>query len=547
MRARIAQSLGTLRSAFAHPPLRRVELAFAGSAIGLYANSIAVAVFAYHHGGATALGAFMFVRLGVAAATAPVVASLADRYPNQRVMLVSDLLRVCSAGGCALVALAHGPALALYVLATATSVFGAAFRPAESALLPRLARTPEELTAANVASSTFDSVGSFLGPAAGALLLAAGGPAPVFAAVALTFAWSASFVARVRTSDELATDEPEEAEEHRGLAGGLRAVRAEPRLRLLIGLYAAQALVAGALGVLVVVVALQVLDIGNSGVGLLEAASGIGSVVGAGVALALVGRKRLAGDFGLGIVLWGAPLVLVGAVPATWLAIVALAVVGVGNTLVDIAGLTLLQRTAPPAVAARVFGLVESALVGALALGALLAPVLVHLLGARGALIATGAFLPALAALGAPRLRAIDAAAHLPEEQLAALRAVPFLAVLPVQQLEALALAAIPVDLAAGATLFRRGEPGDRFYVLDRGAIEVELEDGAKVLTAPAYAGEIALLRDSDRTATVTVAADAHFWAIERSAFLAAVGGHTRSRSVANEVVAARTGPAPAA
>ena len=548
LRGRIAESLGALRGAFSNPDLRRVQLAYMGSSVGIYANSIAVAVYAFRHGGATAVGVFMFVRLAIAATTAPFAASLADRYRQERVMLGSDLLRVATlAASCAVVA-AHAPALALYVLATLTSIFGAAFRPAEASLLPTLARSPEELTAANVSSSTIDSVGSFAGPAAGALLLALSGPAVVFAAVAITFAWSASFVARVRPG-RVSAATPHEAdeavaEEFAGLAGGLRAIRAEPRLRLLIGLYGAQCLVAGALGVLVVVTAIDVLGLGNAGVGLLEAASGVGSIVGAGVALALVGRKRLAGDFGVGIVLWGAPLVLLGLLPHMWLALLALGLVGLGNTLVDISAMTLLQRTAPAEASGRVFGVLESVIVGSLAIGSLAAPLLVHTLGARGALMATGTLLPVLALLRRGRLVAIDDGARIPEEQLAALRRVPFLAVLPLQRLEALAGGAVRVELEAGATLFERGDPGDRFYVLDEGVLEIALPEGVKDEHAPAYVGEIALLRDVPRTATVRARGPARLWALERSAFLEAVTGHARSNASADAVVVARVGVA---
>jgi MFS family permease len=546
LRSRIAESLGALKGAFSNPGLRRVQLAYAGSAVGLYANAIAVAVYAYHHGGATAIGIFMFVRLAIAAALAPFVASLADRFPQERVMLGSDLLRVASAAGCAVAVAAHSSALVLYVFATLTSVFGAAFRPAEASLLPTLARTPEELTAANVSSSTFDSIGSFAGPAAGALLLALSGPTVVFAAVALTFAWSASFVARVRPDRAAGAGPDEEAEdtveEFAGLAGGVRAIRAEPRLRLLIGLYGAQCVVAGALSVLVVVTAIGVLDLGNAGVGLLEASSGIGSIVGAAVALALVGRRRLAGDFGVGIVLWGAPLVAIGLLPRTWLALVALALVGIGNTLVDISAMTLLQRTAPAEVAGRVFGVLEAVIVGSLALGSLAAPLLVNVLGARGALIATGAFLPALAALRRRQLVAIDDGAHIPEEQVAALRRVPFLAVLPLQRLESLAGGAARVELASGATLFEQGDVGDRFYVLDSGVLAVELPEGTKEERAPSYVGEIALLRNVPRTATVRAVEAARLWAIDRADFLEAVTGHARSNASADAIVATRAG-----
>lgn len=545
LRERVAESVAALRGVFGNPGLRRVEFAFAGSSIGLYANSIAVAVYAYGHGGAVAVGVFVFARLGISAAVAPLASSFADRYRQERVMLASDLMRVATVSASAVVVTVDGPALAVYVLATATTMLGTVYRPAESSLLPVLARTPEELTAANVSSSTLDSTGSFIGPSVGALLLAFGGTGLVFAVVAGAFAWSAWFIARVPSVERApAAGDDADATDLTGLGGGIRAIRAEPRLRLLIALYAAQCFVAGAVGVLVVVTALDLLALGNAGVGVLEASSGVGSIVGAAAALAVVGHKRLAATFALGLVLWGGPFVLLAGVPTAVVAVVSLGVMGAGNTLVDISAITLLQRTAPSEVAGRVFGVVEGATIGALALGALAAPALISLVGVRGALVAVGAPLPVLALLTRNRLSRIDAGARVPDEQLAVVAGVPFLAVLPLQAREFLAARLEPVSLTAGETVFAEREPGDRFYILDRGAVEVVLPQGTKLEEAPAFFGEIALLRRIPRTATVRAATNGHVWALDRTSFLDAVGGHGRSRASAENVVVERLGVA---
>jgi MFS family permease len=198
VRERVGESLEALREVFRNERLRRVQLAFAGQVVGQYAYSIAVAVYAYRQGGAPAVGLVAFVRLLAAASVAPFASVLADRYRRERVMLGSDLLRAGLVAAAGAIVLAGGPALAVYALATLTTIAGTAFRPAEAALMPALARTPEELTAANVSSSTFDSFGSFLGPALGGVLLAVTSPGWVFIAMAACFLWSASFVARVR-------------------------------------------------------------------------------------------------------------------------------------------------------------------------------------------------------------------------------------------------------------------------------------------------------------------------------------------------------------
>ena len=536
--AQFEESLDAFRGIFANPNIRRVQLAFVGAVTGTYAYAIAVAVFAYQEGGPTAVGVLAAVRLAIAAAIAPFAASFADRYRREVVMVGSDVVRVGTVGTAALAAHLHWPAFVVYAMAILTSVAGTVFRPAEAALLPTLARSPDELTAANVTSSTIDSVGSFVGPALGALLLALSSASLVFVFTAATFAWSAWMIAGVRSAarTEITAEELEEEGSHDFL-GGMRAIKAEPRLRLLILLYGAQTLVAGALGVLVVVTALRLLDLGSAGVGILEAASGVGSILGAGVMFALLARKRLGEDLALGIFLWGAPLVVLGIVVSTPVAILAFGLVGLGNTLVDVSAITLLQRAAPTAVAARVFGVLESATVAAMALGALIGP--------RGALIITGGLLPIIVALSWRQLRVIDVGAGVEDRVIEAFRRVPFLAPLPLATLEFLGARVTTLELAAEATLFRRGDHGDRFYILTTGAIEIGLDEGAKREQAPAYVGEIALLHDVPRTATVEAATGCELLALERDDFLAAVAGHAGSSGIAQDLVAARLGVTP--
>jgi len=531
-----------MRGVYANPDLRRVELASAGASIGQFAYGVAIAVYAYEHGGVTAVGVVTAIRQIVAASIAPFAASLADRFPRERVMLASDLGRVTTVGLTTLLVTQHAPAITVYVVATVSTVLGTVFRPAEASLIPLLARSPEELTAANVSASTFESLGVFAGPSIAAFLLALGGPAAAFGFVAGTFAWSALFIFRVHASVGVADPARRRESSFGGLAGGFRAIAREPRLRLLIALYGAQCLVAGALGVFVVAIALKLLGLGTAGVGLLQAACGIGALLGAAVSLSLVSRARVATDFAVGLLIWGAPLLLIGAVPTAIIAAIALGVVGVGNTIVDISAMTLLQRAAPAEVAARVFGCLESVIVASLALGALIAPALISTIGVRGALLTMGALLPVLSILRWRSLGRIDLGATVPEERLAALRAVPFLAPLPVQTLEFLGARLEELTIAPGQTLFEAGDHGDRFYLLHEGSLEIVLPGETKIEEPPAYVGEIALLRDIPRTATVRARSAATLWALERSDFLDAVTGHARSRASADEVTVARLG-----
>jgi MFS family permease len=541
---RLRESLEALRDVFRNPGLRRVELAWAGSVTGDWAYAVTLGVYAYERGGATAVGLVGVIRFIPSAVVAPFAAMLADRFPRERVMLAADLIRMVLLAGTSLAVFVSAPAAVVYVFAGTVAVVSTAFQPAQAALLPSLAGQPSELTAANIASSTIESVGSFAGPALGGLLLAVTSTGFVFALTAGTFLWSALNIARIPASDALPEGERErEGGFGRQALAGFETILRTPDLRIVVGLYAAQTLVAGALNVLIVVSALELLGLGNAGPGVLNSAVGVGGLLGAAVALGLVGRRRLGGTLALGLVLWGAPLVLIGVWPSTTSALAFLAVVGIGNTLVDVAGLTLLQRSAPAEVLARVFGVLESLVVGTIGLGAVVASVLVGLAGIRGALVATGLLLPGLALLSWRALTHIDARARFPERELGLLRTIPLFAPLPAAALEHLAASLVRVTAPEGEEVVRQGASGDRFFVVADGELEV-LVDGRPVerLGPGDYFGEIALLRDVPRTATVRTRSDALLFALDRDEFIGAVTGHPASAAAADSVIAARLG-----
>ena len=541
----LAESGRAFRDVFRNESLRRIQLAWAASIIGTWAYGIAVIVYAYEQGGATAVGVVGLARWFAAAVASPFAAILGDRYDRRWVMASSDLARATLIGGAALAVFAHAPPIAIYIIAGLVSVAATAFRPAEAALIPSLARTPEELTAANVAASTIESVGIFAGPAIGGLLLAAAGPGVVFLVTGAAMLWSALLIAGIRPSSEAKKQPDREAvsvvDE---LLAGFRAIARERRMRLLVGLFSAQTFVDGMLSVLIVVIALKLLDTGQAGVGFLNSAVGVGGLLGALAAAALVGRKRQAADFGLGIFIWGVPIALVAVWPNQVFVLVLLAVVGIGNTIVDVSGMTLLQRSAPDEVLARVFGVLESVLLFTVGLGAIVAPLLLNWLGTRGALIVAGALLPLVVIPVWPRLNAIDRAAEVPVERLELLRASPIFAPLPGSTLEQLAGALEEVRGPAGEEIVRQGDPGDRFYLIKDGVLDVYIDGNLLQSLGPGDSfGEIALLRDVPRTATVRAKSDAVLYALDRRDFLAAVTGFGPSLSAAEGVIGMRLGP----
>ena len=538
LRARVAESTRSFAQVFANPDLRRLQLAWAGSLIGNWSYFVALAIYAYDQGGAGAVGVVSVVRMLPAAIASPFLAGLADRYSRKLVMVVTDVIRAALMVAAAVTIWQGWSAYIVYLIVALSTIVGTAFRPAQAALLPHLARNPAELTAANVASSTLEAVGAFVGPALGGILLAITNIETVFAVNAMSFVWSALLVLAVRGG--AATPREKEAGDHGhgdGAGAGFRALFANADLLVLTGLYTAQTLVAGALNVLVVVTALSLLAVDSSGVGYLNAALGAGGLLGGFVALVLATRGRLAADFGIGIALFGIPLALMGITSSVAVALLALAFVGVGNSIVDINALTIMQRAVPDEVLARVLGVLEGVLIGSIGIGGLLAPLLIHVAGIRWALILTGLLLPVLALAATRRLLSIDRRTSAPAHT-DLLRGIELLAPLPLATLEALAGSLTELTVPAGTAIVREGEVGDRYYVIAKGEVEV----AGKRLGRGSGFGEIALLRDVPRTATVTSATGVTLYTLEREEFVAAVTGHEPAKATADEIIAARLG-----
>ncbi len=541
VREHVRESLHALRAVLRNPSLRRLQLAWAGSIIGTWSYAVALAVYAYSHGGASAVGFVALIRWIPAAIASPLASVLGDKYPRVRVMLLTDLSRAVALVVMAVCAATDAPSASVYVLASLVAVINTAFQPAQAALLPELARTPQELTAANVTSSTIESLGFCVGPALGGLLLAVSSVWVVFAVTACAFVWSTVMLTFLRGAPEppFSTERPRLIHE---LTAGFRAIAQDTRLRLIVGLFGAQTLVNGAFGVLVTVSALQLLDLGPSGVGYLNAAVGVGGIVGGVFSLMLVGHRRLATTFGVAIACTGAPLLFIGAFPSTAMTLLVFALIGFAIIVGDVAGFTLLQRGTPGDVLARVFGVLHSLFYATVAIGAILAPPLINWVGVRWALVIVGSVLPVLCGLTTAALSKIDVV-PVRARELELLQAIPIFAPLSPPVLEQLAARLTPVHAREGDEIIRVGDHGDRFYIVAAGEVEVVLDgqpprrEGAK-----SYFGEIALLRDVPRTATVRAASDVDLLALDRDDFLPAVTGHAGSSQAAEAVIGSRLG-----
>ena len=545
----VRETGASIASVFRNPALRRVQIALIGSMIGDWAYATAVTVWAYGVGGVTAVGVWTGIRLGLMAITAPLGATLADRMARKKVMILADLVRAALVAAAVVCLVIETPAAPIFVLATLTSLMGTPFRCAQRALMPSLATTPEELTASNGTSSTIESLSFFVGPAIGALLIATTNVETVFAFNVLTFLWSTAAVLGIRvperpedakSDDSDDADEPETESFLSEVTGGFRSIAANRDLMVVAWLICAQTVVAGASAVFFVVMAVDILDTGAHGVGYLDSVLGVGAIVGGLFAIARATRNRLAQDLTVGVVLWALPLLLVTAWPSPATVFGAVVLLGLANPLVDVNFDTIVQRVTPDEVLGRVFGSLEACLIASMALGAFLMPIFINAWGLRTSVAIVGIGVTALALPLLPRMRRLDARLTTPPG-LDLLRAISIFRPLSAATAEGLARELVEVPVAAGETVVREGEESDRFFIIESGLVEVT--QGGAVLRREGpgeFFGEIGLLRDIPRTATVTAVEDSVLQGLSREDFLAAVNGERESYLAVDDIVTRR-------
>jgi MFS family permease len=531
-RRRLHAATRSFAASAKNPAVRRIQLGFAGACTAEWAFTVVLSVYAYQQGGAKAVGLVSLLRMLPSAVLAPFASALADRWRRDLVLTLVSVTRCATAAGIAVLVATDGPAVGVYALAIASTAAAILYRPVNSALLPLLCHTPSELGSANVVRGLLDSISTLVGPALAGVLLAAADVTSGFAAVAVLAGLSATVTLG------LSVEEPEKRVSRssiaRGLLRGAEVTFRSPQLRVLFVLLAAQTVTRGALSVFSVLVAVDLLGMGEPGVGTLTAAVGAGAVLGSLFALMYVGNTRLAVWFGAGVATWGLPLILLAIAPSKPAALGLFALIGVGNALVDVGVFTLVARLAPERVLTRVYGLLES--VGALAVGAgsVAAAGLASLTGLREAIALIGAVGPALVLICWFSLRRLDDTMLAREEDLVLLRAVPVFDPLPLPALEQLAAGLQPRHLTAGDDLLVQGEvPPEGCYVIERGEAEV-LGDGRRIATVGPgeLVGEIALLRQVPRTATVRALTDLDVKLLDADRFLCVVTGWETSREV---------------
>lgn len=543
-----------LRDALSESALRRALLAFLAFAITEEGVWLGILLYAYDVGGSAAVGAIAVAQLVPAMLLVPFMTVLVDRLSVRAGLAFAYAISAAATLVVGLLLLVDAPVWTVVMAAVVQSIAVTLGRPAHYAALPKLAELPSHLVAGNAVTGTIDALGVLLGPLSVAIVLSISGVAPLFVVLAALLALGAALIATAKvhpagiagegpagaaeagvveveqspaeaSSDEARPAEADEPEPFlRAATLGVREVRRIPgafRLLVIIGL---AWVLQGALDVLGVAFAVEILDAGDQGASVFAAGNGLGLLIGAVVAVLLVGVARLSRVLVGGAVICGLALAAVGLTDTLAVALVLVVVSGVARSLMDVAGRTLLHRNADDRAMARVFGVQEAVLLGGLALGAAAAPLAIAAVGERAAFALAGAALTVPALFAVSSLAALDRTGVLAAARIGLLRRLALFSPLAPPDMERLALASDRCPAVEGERLIEQGAAGDCFYAIESGSYEV-VKDGERVavLTTGDFFGEIALLRDVPRTASVVCVEPGMLLVLEREPFLRAM------------------------
>jgi hypothetical protein len=533
----LRRSLQAITVVFRNGEMRLLQLSWAAESLAIWSFAIALGVYAFDASGATAVGVAALVRLLPGAVAAPFGGLIGDRMSRRTVLVISALGNAVLLGGAAVAAALEAPVAVVFAVAGLSTVAICPYIPAEGALMPLVARTPQELAAANVAHTVMDNIGFLAAGVLGGVLLAAATPQAVFAMAAIAGLISALLLARLSPDARPAyagtTSQAVLAE----TALGAKSLLADERLRLVGVALTLMLFFEGAADVLAVIVALDLLGLGAGAVGYLNAAWGVGALLGGGALAVLLDRGQMAAGVLLGCLIAGASLALPGIWVMAAAGYIAWLGMGAGYTFVECAARTLLQRLGSDETLARALSFLEVSRFGAMALGSIAVPALIAVIGVRGTVIGFGLIPPVFALLRWSALRAMEIGAPVEEEHFQLLREHPIFAPLPMDTLERLSHDLIPVTPAPGEEVVTQGQPGKRFYMIAAGEVDVRIDGVSRwSLIEGECFGEIALLNDVPRTATVMAQRECRLLALDRHRFVSAVTGHLRSGEAATTV-----------
>jgi MFS family permease len=516
---------------------RDYRLLFTGLAIsmsGSWAYNVALVVFVFDatHSAAWVAAASM-TRFLSALVASPFGGLVADRIERVRLMVTLDTVALVLQSLLAVVAALNGPVVLAIIIAALASVNGTSYDPAARAATPAIVGE-EHLAAANSAQSAIENLSVIVGPAIAGVLLLFSPPAVVFGLNAATFGISALLVSRLRTRSRPADIS------HGGtvgplhqMAAGFKAFVESPTVMLLAGFSILASFVYGSDTVLFVVISKQQLGTGATGYGYLLAALGVGGILIAGFMNRIAGARRLGAIIVLGMAVFCLPTALITVVHSPVIAFLLEVVRGAGTIVVDVLAITALQRLVSPDVVARVFGVFFAFVLAAIALGALLMPILLGTVGLNATLLIMGFAIPALSVAAYPWIRVLDKRAlsdlSAIQPRIETLQALDIFAGATRAALERLARSVVEETVAAGTVLIREGAEADDFFVLTGGEVAVSaageagVEHSLGTLTPPNYFGEIGLLEHRPRTANVKTVSACTIYRIDGTDFVDAL------------------------
>jgi predicted MFS family arabinose efflux permease len=515
--------------------------ACAAMSLTLWAFTVALAIAAYKAGGEGAVTLAVVARVVPGALAGPFTAPLVERHSPRTVLVSLTGAATAALAALTLLAALHGPFALVLLLAAAFSAPASGQEPAQAALLPGLARSPRQLAVADGLRQGCGNAASCVGALAAGAAAASLSVSAAFA-LALLASGGAVLALALLAADPRPARRPARADASVAaeLQLGLREVRAAPELRESAGLLAAVGLIYGVLDVLMVVVAVKLVGLGTAGVGILKAAWGAGGLVGGFAALTLLARGRFSTALDAGAALIAVPLTIIALAADPLVAVGGLLVLGLGHAVAETAGRTFVQRLASDESLARALAVAETGSRLTVALGSILAPLLIALLGIRGALLATALVLPAVVMARWRAMQDLDAQAAVPERQLQALRALDIFAPVPLATVETLAIRSRPRVVVASEQILAPGDIGSRLYVIADGGVEVQAGSVVRRLGPGDYFGEIALLRDVKRAAGVVATSDGLLYVLGRADFLQGVTGRVHATQAARRLPEAR-------
>jgi MFS family permease len=534
----VAGQRGAHRAGFENHTLVRYTASHLLAINAEWAIFIALLVYTYERNGARATGLASIAMLMPYVIAAPYAGHLAERHRPGRVRIAGLTVQTIGYGLSAIAVYLNLPVWIAVLGAICGLGAITTLGPAGAVLLPALVRSSRELTVANLWTGYAENASELIGPLFATALLAVDGARLVVAGSAVLVATATLIAWLDRFSDPPSTDERTEQGPLRSAVNAAKALRSRPGAFGVLAVAGGQFVLVGALDLVIVVAAAGVLDMGETGPGVLSTAFGVGAILSVGVSTLLSRRQRLAGTLFVLLAVVTAMCLLFGSSMTIVTAMVALPVLGLSRASLELLARMLLQRSAPPSELGLLFALLEAASGAALLIGALIAQILIEISGPQAAMLGTGGLFVVLLIATRGALRHADADADVPVVAISLLRRDPVFSASPAGVLEMVARAAEEIVVEPGDVVIRQGEPGDHYYVVADGTLEISTDGQLKHTAERGNAfGEVALLADVPRTATVTATSTSTLLAVGRVAFLQAVTGHDSSRQAAWGVV----------